>query len=152
MSFIGVDIAGIKEIQDALKKLPDAVADAGVENANKYMLEVEKKYAPSHRGQPFKWQNAAQRKAAMAAMRKQGGPPYRRTQTLRRGWKLLGNGRNQILVNEVPYARFVKDPPIPGHAAREWTSLEQDVKKSTPKLVAKFEEGARKAIKRIGII
>ena len=149
--FIGIDVAGIKEVRVALGKLPDAVIDTGVETSNKYMLEVEQQYAPSHKGEPFQWTSDKQRRAAFANMRKQGGPPYKRTQRLKKGWKLIGSGRNQILANEVAYAQYVKDPPIVGHKLREWTSLDQDVAKSTPKLVKKFEEGARKAIKKLGL-
>ena len=149
--FIGIDIVGLEEVLQGLEKLPIEAADNGVESANNYMLEVLKQYARSHRGEPFKWSSPAQRRAAMAKMRAQGGPPYRRTQALRKGWHLLGNGRNQIIVNEIPYAKFVKDPPIEGHRLREWTSIEEDAKKSMTKLLQRFEEGVRKAIKKLGL-
>lgn len=149
--FIGIDIVGLDEVLQKMDQLPTEAAGAGVESANSYMLEVLKQYARSHKGEPFKWTSPAQRRAAFAAMRAQGGPPYRRTQALRKGWHLLGKGQNQIIVNEIPYAKFVKDPPIVGHKLREWTSIEEDVKKSMVKLLQRFDEGVRKAIKKLGL-
>ena len=151
MSFIGIDIAGDIEIRQKIKDLPAAAADEGVETANVYILDIERAYAPSHKGEPFQWTSDKQRRAAFAKMREQGGPPYSRTQTLRKGWKAVGSGRNQIVVNQVPYAQYVKDPPIPGHARREWTSISQDVVTHLSKILAKFAEGVRKGIKKVGL-
>ena len=152
MSFIGIDIAGDAALKDKFGKLPEAVEDNGVEIANDYILNVERIYAPSHKGEPFLWQSDAQRRAAFAKMREMGnGPPYSRTQTLARGWHVLGSGKNQIIVNEVPYAKFVKDPPIPGHAAREWKSIAQDMKEKAGRIVEKFAEGVRKGIAKVGL-
>jgi hypothetical protein len=146
---IGIDITGAKELVEKLEKLPANLGDAGVENSNRYMLNVEQQYAPSHRGEPFKWTSDKQRRFVFATVKL----PYTRTQTLRRGWKLLGKGRNQILVNEVPYARFLKsiqDQQV-GHFLREWTVVEEDVKDHGPRILQKFDEGVRKAIKKEGL-
>ena len=149
--FIGIDIAGDIEIRNKIKELPGAAADEGVETANIYILDIERAYAPSHKGEPFQWQSEKQRRAAFAKMREQGGPPYSRTQNLRKGWKTIGSGSNQIVVNEIPYAQYVKDPPIPGHAQREWTSISQDVVTHLSKILSKFAEGVRKGIKKVGL-
>jgi len=151
MSFIGIDISGDIEIKQKIQQLPDAAADEGVETANEYIINIERNYAPSHKGEPFQWSSDRQRRAAFANMRAQGGPPYSRTQTLAKGWKTVGSGRTQIVANEVPYAKFVKDPPIPGHAAREWTSIAQDMVTHLDKILAKFSEGVRKGIKKVGL-
>lgn len=149
MSFIGIDITGDEELIEQLERLPDAIGDAGVENALRFMLNVEQQNAPSHRGEPFKWTSDKQRRFVFATV----DLPYNRTQKLRRGWKLLGSGRNQILVNEVPYARWVKELASQqiGHMLREWTTVEEDVKDKEPRIVQKFDEGARKAIQKEGL-
>ena len=158
--FIGIDIAGDIEIRNKIKELPGAAADEGVETANVYILDIERAYAPSHKGEPFQWQSEKQRRAAFAKMREQGGPPYSRTQTMRSDWRTVGEGRNQIVVNDgrnqisktgVNYAVYVKDPPIPGHAQREWTSISQDVVTHLSKILAKFAEGVRKGIRKVGL-
>jgi len=151
MSFIGIDISGDEAIKDKLGKLSAEIEDNGVETVNEFILNIERAYAPSHKGEPFLWSSDAQRRAAFAAMRAQGGPPYSRTQELARGWHTIGSGKNQIVVNEVPYAKWVKDPPIPGHAAREWKSIAEDMKDKAVRITEKFAEGVRKAIQKVGL-
>ena len=148
--FIGIDIAGDIEIRNKIKELPGAVADEGVEEANRYLVEYERLY-PLSTKKEFIWTSEKQRRAAFDKRREQGGPPYSRTQNLRKGWKTIGSGSNQIVVNEIPYAQYVKDPPIPGHAQREWTSISQDVVTHLSKILAKFAEGVRKGIKKVGL-
>lgn len=150
--FIGIDVTGEKEIANKIAKLPYAVADDGVEEANVYILAKVSQNAPSHRGEPFRWSSDRQRRAAFAKMREQGGPPYRRTQQLRKGWELLGSGRNQIIINEVPYAKWVKDKTqIIGHRLREWTTVDQDIKQNMARILQKFQAGAKKAMKKLGL-
>ena len=151
MSFIGIDISGDDALKGKMGKFTEELEGYGVESANDYILNVERQYAPSHKGEPFAWQSDEQRRAAFANMRAQGGPPYSRTQELARGWHTLGSGKNQIVVNEVPYAKFVKDPPIPGHAQREWKSIAQDMKERAGRILDKFLEGVRKAKNAAGL-
>jgi hypothetical protein len=146
---IGIDITGDEELIKKLQALPLHLMDAGVENANRYMLNIERQNAPSHKGEPFRWTSEKQRRYVHATV----DLPYTRTQSLSRGWQLLGTGRNQILVNEVPYAPYLKTLASQqiGHMLRGWTTIEEDVKDHEPRMVQKFDEGVRKAIKQEGL-
>jgi len=146
--FIGIDIQGADEVAKRLEKLPYAVGDDGTEAANEYVLNKVRAYAPSHKGEKFEWSSEKQRRYVFATQKL----PYNRTQRLRRGWQLLGSGRNQIIVNEVPYAKYVKDEAqIVGHGKREWTKTSDDIKNSMTRILQKFDAGVKKAIKRLGL-
>lgn len=156
-SFIAIDTAAIKRIADGLDKLPDEAADLGVENANEYLLNVERMNAP------YKYVSIAeqggfksdkQRRYVMAAIRYgRITIPYSRTQTLSQGWQLLGSGRNQLLVNETPYAQYVKDLPTQsyGHMLRGWKTLQEDIIERGAEIVRRFDAGVKNAIKRLGL-
>jgi len=152
MSLIGIDLQD-PGVANKLGKLGNILADEGVEKANEAAIFVVRVYAPSHSGEPFIWSSPAQRRAAFAKMREQGGPPYSRTQTLYEGWETVGSGKTQVVVNRVPYAKFVKAPPIVGHAAREWTSVSEDLdgRSNLRKVVDGFLEGVKRAFGIAGL-
>lgn len=152
--FIGIDIAGLSELREKMAKLYPEAADAGVELANEYMLNVERLNAPlPYPGQPFTWSSEKQRRYVMAKLREQGGPPYSRTQELSRGWELIGSGVNQILVNQVPYAKYVKEEgsQIIGMKNRGWKVIQQDTREKAPQIQRKFEAGCKNAIDKLGL-
>jgi len=152
--FIGIDISGVPELQAKMAALYPEAADAGVELVNEYMLNVEQENARlPYAGEPFVWSSDKQRRKVMALLREQGGPPYSRSQQLSRGWQLLGYGRNQILVNEVPYAQWVKQEStqIIGMAARGWKTIETDLRERAAQIQRRFEAGVKNAIKDLGL-
>lgn len=79
--------------------------------------------------------------------------PYRRTQNLRRGWERIGDGRNQIVVNQVPYAGYVKDiqSQSRGHMLRGWNVIQNDLRERMEEIVRKFDAGVDKALKRLAL-
>lgn len=157
MTFIGVDISGDKELIRKFGKLPEAVQDAGTEFANAYIIRKMKEY------QPYKyvsiqqaggWRSEKQRRYVMAMIR--NGTikiPYRRTQGLRNRWELMGEGKNQIVVNESPIAGFVM-----GHGTqsrmmqmRGWKTENERLERDHDKIVQKYDAGVKKAIRRLAL-
>ena len=149
--WIGIDITGIETLKQRLARLPKEAKDAAVETADAYLLQKLRTYPPKSGGK-FKWKSDKQRKAVMAKLREQGGPPYQRTQELRTGWKTEGKGFQQIIANEVPYADFVMgDNQQPGFPGRGWKKAGEILANNARRVLDKFEEGVRKAIKKVGL-
>ncbi len=155
MSFIGIDIAGNKELAAKLEQIPGEAFGAGVEEANKYIVDVERIYPPRVQhgaDNPYQWQSEKQRRAYFASNGFGGGIPSQRSQGLSKGWKTIGQGRNQIVVNEVPYAMFVKDVQRQrGHAADGWDTIGIDIQTRMGQIVRKFEFGVSRALKKLGL-
>lgn len=154
LDFIGIDISGLDEVKRKLSALPEEASDEGVELVNEYMVNVERENARlPYAEEKFVWSSDRQRKAYFASNGFGAGIPYQRTQTLSQGWKTLGYGRNQIIVNEVPYAGWVKDEPtqIIGHKFRDWKTIQTDVQERMDQIVRRFEAGVRNAIHKLGL-
>lgn len=145
-----ISISGMETILQRLRKLPKAAGDAGVEEANKYMLNILRKYPPRSRDK-FQWTSDKQRKAVMAKIRREQGQAwYTRTQALSKGWKLEGKGQSQIIRNEVPYTGFVQDrEQIVGHRVRGWMTVNTMLKDKGKDILKKFELGVKKAIRKL---
>ena len=163
-SFVGIDIAGSDDLAKKLKALPPEAADAGVEAANEYILDVFKSY-PSYnyfsRSQAYPdapagpgWFSAKQRRYVMARMSDGGiSVPYSRTQSLRNAWRTLGYGVDQIVVNENPAAVYAYDDQ---RQARQmtgagWKKLGETLRDRTKRIVEKFDAGVKRAIKKLGL-
>lgn len=162
--FIGIDVHGLKELQEKFSRLPDAAIDAGTEEANRYIIDYERSKQPS-----YKYVSMAQAgyKISPAQIRfffasgiwesdGEGGVKlnkYKRTQDLASGWKVLGRGKDQIVVNEAPGAKWVKDIRTQSQMMflRGWTVIQEDVKDRMPEIIRKFEAGVKKAIHKLGL-
>lgn len=155
--FIGIEIIGDKELVERLGKLSPEMQDAGVESANVYVINKERAYIPYKyvsTAQAGGWKSDKQRRYVMAAIRRgEISVPYKRTQELSKKWKVLGTGRNQIIVNEVPYSKWVKDikTQTQGHMLRGWDVIQDDLRNWSKGILQKFEEGVRKAQKKLGL-
>jgi len=155
--FVGVNIAGARELADRINNVPPEAADDGVEAANEYIVNVEQAYAPYAYvsiQQSGGWASERQRRYVMARIREGTiSIPYRRTQNLRRGWERIGDGRNQIVVNQVPYAGYVKDiqSQSRGHMLRGWNVIQNDLRERMEEIVRKFDAGVDKALKRLAL-
>ena len=167
--FIGIDISGDEIIKKKLAKLPIAVQDAAVVEANKYIVNSLKEYATyKHiwRSRAFTnlrfttpggkvkigYSSWAQFQK-VHIMAKEGKFPYSRTQRLARGWKVMGQGRNQIVVNEVPYAGLVMGEGTQDrlHKKMGWKTEAEQIKSRMKEIVRKFEAGVKKAIRKVGL-
>jgi hypothetical protein len=148
-SFIGIDIQGITTLSERLKKLPKEARDLGTESANEYIVSAMQ-VQPSKPTKPFQWSSEKQRRYVMMLINKGG---YRgRTQELRNAWKTVGKGYNQIVANETPYAQFVQDTnQIIGHKANGWQTVNQVLKTRAKEILAKFDSGVKKALKKLNL-
>lgn len=112
--FLGVSVEGIVEISSKLESLPERVIDPAIDAVNEFVLNILKTYPPQKRvtrsqaygGNGFF--SDKQRRWFFAALRRgEIDTPYKRTQELRRNWKVIGEGRNSIIANETPYGPYV---------------------------------------------
>lgn len=146
-NFIGIDISGVTTISERLKKLPKEARDAGVESANEYIVNMMQEYPPKPT-RPFVWSSDKQRRYVMAKIRE--GGYIGRTQQLRNAWKTVGNGYNQMVVNETPYADYVQgESQIIGHATNGWQTISNKLKQRGKEILKKFEGGVKSAIKKL---
>lgn len=153
---IGVDISGEKELVSKLNKLPKEAQDFGVETANTYILDLMRIYAPYQyiSRKILGWASERQRKFVMAKISKgEIDVPYKRTQGLRNNWKTVGEGKNQIVVNETPSAQYVMSEGKQSHrfSLMGWETEVTRINTHMPKILQKFEEGVKKAIKKLGL-
>ena len=156
--FIAIDTQGVLETQKMLAQIPDAITDDGTDNANKYLLNVVRAYAP-YKHITFQqayggWFSEKQRRYVMARIKEGSITPGRsnRNQRLSRGWKIIGKGRNSLLANEVPYSPYVQGEA--GEQARMhtligWKGVDVIVKERMSKIVEQFMVGVNKALKRL---
>lgn len=144
---IGVSTVGLKELQDKLTKLTPRMIDAGVEGANVKIVEALKIYPPKSNAK-FHWSSEKQRRAFFATKGFGRGIPYQRTQELRNGWQTIGGGKNQIVVNEVGYAKWVQDIATQtiGMMYRGWDVIPTVLSRHMVNIIKAFEGGMRKAI------
>lgn len=156
--FVYIDPREIQQITDGLRKLIPAVQDEVVPEVLEYMKNVEQAYPPyqhvSYKRAYGGWRSEKQRRFVMASIRTgRITIPYRRTQTLRRGWRIIGQGRNAYLINETPYAGYVKGDNTQARmlALGGWRTVSQDIKGRIGKMQAKMEAAAKRAIKKVNL-
>lgn len=156
--FIGIDIAGEKELIAKLKKLPPAVADTGVEAANEYIINTQRRY-PSYKKVTRKsaygvtFFTERQRRWFFAALGDGSLKlPYKRTQGYSKGWKTVGQGYRQIAVNESPYGEHLQGERQSRLSAKiGWKKITEWLKENMPRIVEKFDGGVKKAIRKLGL-
>ena len=155
--FIGLDVYGVEEVTRKVKYITsEEAAGAGVEEANKYVIEQMRTYAPYKYvsvADAGGWKSEKQRRYVMAAIRRgEINVPYQRTQNMNRGWKAVGEGINQIVVNETPYAGYVMgDAQTKGHSLRGWTTAAARLRAATPRLGQIFARGYRRFLRSVGL-
>lgn len=154
--FLGIDIVGEEIIAAAMAKLPGEVADQGVEEANRYVLDTMRTYAQyNYVGRDrVPWASEKQRRYVMMQISKGNiKVPCGRTQNLRKNWKLVGEGRNQIVANETPYAGFVMGEGMQGrrHNIMGWETETTRIKTRMDRILDRFNQGVRKAIAKLGL-
>jgi hypothetical protein len=79
--------------------------------------------------------------------------PYKRTQTLRRRWQIIGNGRNTIIANETPYAQYVMGDNTQSrmHNLIGWKTLATRLKEHREKLEKVMYAAVKKTIHKLGL-
>ena len=100
----------VDAMQDALKAAPKTM-QTFIQKSLPHGAVAELQRNPSSPRYPLKWRSEKQRRFVMAKLRMANNIPYRRTDKLRGGWKLVTViSRDAITValdNDVPYAGFV---------------------------------------------
>lgn len=157
--FIGVDVAGLKPLIDKLAKMPKAVheevtraaADETVKAMRVYPAEKSVSRTQAY-GTPFFTDK--QRRYFFWALR-QGiiTVPYRRTNTLRDNWVVVGQGLDEIVVNQTPYAGLVMGDNEQNrmHQQIGWKRLEQRLRENSQKLAKVLQSAADKALRKLGL-
>ena len=157
MSFIGINITGMKELAAKFSNFANDVIDAGVEEANKNIIAYEKTNEPSYKYVSL--EQAYGGRSTLRAMQiwvftHQPTIPYQRSNELANGWVVEGIGRKQTVVNKAPGAAWVKDAATQARMMmlRGWTTIQQDVIDLVGEnLIAAFTAGVKRAIHRLGL-
>ena len=156
--FIAIDVPDLAELQKLLANLPNDVADEGIDASNEYLLNVMRAYAP-YKYVSFKsayggWFSEKQRRYVMAKIAEgeiQPGRPHR-SQALSRAWRIIGEGRNSLLANELPYSAYVQGDSQSEQARMMsmigWKGTDQVIRERQAEIMRKFETGANKALKK----
>lgn len=161
-SMIGIDVRGIKEVQWALNRWPPEAVDAGSDALSLGMLNVLRQYPPKR----FVTRKAAYGRTFFTKKQRRFffwalhlgkiSVPYKRTQALRDGWRRVGTGVTQILVNEREGAAFVmgNKSDFPGQARHEtmvgWLTMEEVYEEHNASLIKQFVGGIKKALRKVG--
>jgi hypothetical protein len=174
--FIATEVIGLDSIQASLSKLIPLASDSGIDEANKYMLDVLREY-PTYKYVSRKaaygktWANDNQRIAVMIKLRENGDwvngvytPHPHRTFEFRRGWRISGRGRGSMISNSVPYGKFLmgnKDQARqPGMVG--WQKIDSLISGTNltgynkpanfmQNIIYKFKVGIDKIIKKLGL-
>ena len=154
-----IAIEGAEQIALNISRLPDEAQDQAADEVNKYLLNVFRLY-PSYKYVPFKkayggFFSDKQRKYVMARIKEGTIKPgtSQRTQTLAKGWKIVGKGKTSIIANETSYASRVmgdkgraRMPKMIG-----WKTLTQIINEKQSKIDKQATVGVKRAIKKLGL-
>jgi hypothetical protein len=79
--------------------------------------------------------------------------PYRRTNNLRDNWVIIGQGLNEMVVNETPYAGLVMGDNEQSRMSRQigWKTLAQRLRENEQKLAKVLKSAADKALRKLGL-
>lgn len=151
--FIGVDVYGIEELNRKLAAWPLAAQNAAVDATSEYLLEVVRTYPPyahiTYKAAYGGFKSDKQRKYVMARIREGTITPgvKNRSQRFRRGWKVIDKGTSSMIVNEVPYGRFLMGDAEQARMPKMigWKKLGNIIKER----MKEIERRARAAIKKV---
>ena len=139
--FIGVDIVGMQQLMQKLNKLPPAVQEEAVRAAADETVNVMRVYPPVrgvsvHRdGTTFK------------PLR-----PYVRTFTLKNNWVIIGQGKNEMVVNQTPYAQYVMGDDTQAWMHKGfWKTIQKRLEENSQKLNKVLQQAADRAIRKLGL-
>lgn len=157
--FIGVDVSGLKELQAKLAKLPRAVHEtatrAGADEVVKVMRSYPAQaYVSRQSAYGVAFFTAKQRRYFFWAL-KEGiiSSPYKRTNTLRDNWVIVGQGLDEMVVNQTPYAGLVMGDGTQNrmHQKIGWKTIEARLKENGAKIAKVIQQAADRAIRKLGL-
>lgn len=171
---IDVKVTGIQEIGAKLSKLPAALQDAAAQSAAEYMLKILKndavpgyRYVSRARAYPNApagpgWFSERQRRYVMAQIYRGGIKiPYSRTRAMVNAWRIVGKGKDTVLVNDSQPAPYAYGDTTQANQLRMagWMKISEIAKKwggagtpSLPRALYNWINAAiGMAIKRLGL-
>lgn len=158
--FVGVEVQGLKDLQDKLSKLPVAVQDAVVDEVTKYYLNVFQSaqpppnYVTRKAAYGVTFFTPRQRRWFFAALRDGTiNVPYRRTGGLRKSWRQVGTGARSFIVNDSPGAPFVVGDDTQSRHERlvGWFRTNELMEERIERAMRVADGAAKKAIRRLGL-
>lgn len=156
--FIDVTIVGMDKIAEKLEKLPQAVGDAGVEQADNYLLNVLiNKEIPGYKHITYKQAYGKPPPGGFFAKLRAGEIqiPYQRRgpgNGVSGAWTIQGAGRNAYITNTDPAAKWVySEDQARMMQLIGWRRVSQILDKYTKNIVASFDRGVKAAIKKVGL-
>ena len=161
--FLGIDILGEEGVTAKIRTMTSEEAiGAGVEAGDEYAVEQLKRYPPqasisraaAYPNAPYKpgFFSAKQFRFVMALVSK-GLVPYHRTQQLNHGWRTVGSGMSQIVVNETPYGPYVMGDTAQANQQKMggWNTVKQVIDQARGKIADAFARGYRRYLRSIGL-
>jgi len=152
------NIVGMDKIADKLRRLPDAAADAGVEQADNYLLNVLiRKEVPPYKYVSYKQAYGKPPPKGFFYKLKHGliDVPYIRRkggEGVTGSWMISGAGRNAYLSNPDPAAKWLySEDQARMMQLIGWRRVSQIIDKYTKQIVASFDRGVKSAIRRLGL-
>lgn len=157
-SLIGVSVEGLDPLIKGLDKMTPLHKEEAGNAIAKYLLNVLQAYPPEKRvtrkqayGVTF-FSDAQRRYFFWALENKVIVVPYRRTQTFRKLWKILGSGIDAIVVNDSPVGEILMGDNYQSRMSAKigWKKVSQVVKEREQKLDKIIEEAGKRAMRKSG--
>jgi hypothetical protein len=158
--FVGVDVQGIPEVSRMLKSVPPQAKDAAVDESSKYLVNaLQQQPTPKHvsRATAYPevggWFSQKQRRWWFANLNNGTvSTPYRRTQAMRRAWKVYGKGKDAIVANETSAAFWAHDDQ---RQARQlgmvgWQKISVIIRDRMDRIMKAAEGAVKRVVKKHG--
>ena len=171
--FIGLEITGIPPLQAMLTKFPPEIQDMVTPDLSEYVADTMRAYPTKKKVSRAEAYGQVSHELNRYGMMVPPGffswrqyyfvilgfkegrltDPYTRTQTLARAWRVLGEDRNAIVVNETPYAKYVQGP---GEQSRHeikggWKDIDAVVKAHQQTLLKRAARAINRAARKVGL-
>lgn len=160
---ITVDTTNVEVIANRLSELPKDAKNYGVEGANEVIVDVAQNDFPAYRyvsrfnAYPMApagpgWFSDKQRRYVMARIASgEISIPYRSTHALRYTWRSVGAGWRQKVVNDHKAAihAYGNNTQCAQLEMVGWKKAEQLVYENIHKIVSGFDNGVKKAIRKL---
>ena len=158
--FVGVEIQGMKEFEEKLKKLPKEAQDRVVDDVSKYYLNLFQtsqptpNYVTRFKAYGVTFFTTRQRKWFFAALRDgRINVPYVRTQGLRKSWRQVDRGARSFIVNDSSGAPFVVGDETQSRHEKlvGWFRTNELMQSKVDKALKVADGAMKKALKKVGL-
>ena len=158
--FIGLDIEGLVEARELVRRVPKEAQDDIGNDVARYLVDGLKAYptqkhitrAEAYPDAPFRPGFFSKRQwgwfwANIDKIR----VPYHRSQEYRKNWRQEGFGIKSLVVNETPYAQHLQDDQYQSRMARlgGWTKLGMWISERMERIARIADGAAKRTIERL---